>query len=189
MARGPRRGLLSEDSQRRWHPPPRNEHQAAAVCQGFGELLRPVSWQSRLTQGKMPANSNSFGTGSPESWQESPTAPGKRVWYPTFGSALRSAGGVPSQGYEHRCVRLPPSSRDHSSGRAGCQPAHTEEAVHVAPTQPRGHGRRSEPAPVLYWEGAGSPFAGDHSGLLLAAQLHNTGVFGLFGAPLISWTM
>lgn len=37
-------------------------------------------------------------------------------------------------------------------------------------------------------QGARSPFTGDHSGWLLAAQLHHMGVFELFGALFI-WPM
>lgn len=72
--RSTHRGLLSEDTRRRWDPQPRREHKAAAVCRGLGKLLQPVSWQSRLAPGEVPASSSSFKAGSPKSWPESPTA-------------------------------------------------------------------------------------------------------------------
>lgn len=79
----------------------------------------------------------------------------------------------------------------------GCQPARTTASrarfSHTASGTPAP--LRAGPGTMLgrsicisLW-GAGSPFASDHSGLLLAVQLHNTGVFGLFRAPLISRTM
>lgn len=63
--------LLSEDTPRRWHPTPWRAPEPATACQGLGELLQPVSWQSQLTWA-VPAAAAHWGLATTSPWQGVP---------------------------------------------------------------------------------------------------------------------
>lgn len=199
---------------------------------GFGQLLQPVGWQSRLSRGW--CQQRLIRPGSPRSQRESPRASSQQagtpaqqscsqqtVWSSTFHPFLdvgrdrprpehatftvtpRPARATPwlmclasDESWPRASLALPPAPQQqvparemstslgssHSEqpgleqGLGHCQPVHTEDTGHAAPTQPQGHQGDADLAPVQCWEGAfaspsrgaGSPFAGDNSVLLLA---------------------